>query len=158
MMSRADRIAQELLDLIVAEYKGDNSYLVSCEKKDIDEEIFAEKFPFTLDKRPEPEPEFRPPSAQSSTLSSATKPKPKQKTAKDIADEQYMVKHNKEQADLRTQQAGYREYLDFLVKRVDLAVLCEQLDAPITQNPLSVLEQIQAYEDEEQPVVEEPGN
>lgn len=104
----------------MAEYKGDNTYIVSCEPKAIDEELFADKFPYTLDKRPDPEPEFRPPSAQS-TLSSATKPKPKQKTAKDIADEQYMIRHNKQQAELKAQQIGYREFLDFLVKRVELA-------------------------------------
>lgn len=121
-MAKADRIAQEILDLIIAEYKGDNTYIVSCEKKEIDEEAFMDKFPYTLDKRPDPEPEFRPPSLSQSTLSSnsASMPKPKQKTAKDIADEQYMAKHNSEQAELQRQQAINREYLEFLAKRVDL--------------------------------------
>lgn len=38
--TKADKIAQELLDLILAEYKGDNTYIVSCEKKHIDEDEF----------------------------------------------------------------------------------------------------------------------
>ena len=58
--SKADKIAQELLDLILAEYKGDNTYIVSCEKKNIDEEAFQNKFPYTLDVRL-PEPDIRPP-------------------------------------------------------------------------------------------------
>ena len=40
------------MDLIIAEYKGDNTYIVSCEKKNIDEDDFRDKFPYTLDAKP----------------------------------------------------------------------------------------------------------
>jgi hypothetical protein len=33
IFSKADAIAQDLLDQILREYKSDNSYIVSCEKK-----------------------------------------------------------------------------------------------------------------------------
>jgi hypothetical protein len=48
--------------LIIAEYKGDNGYLVSCEPKHIDEDDFKDKFPYTLDVIV-PEQVIRPPSA-----------------------------------------------------------------------------------------------
>jgi hypothetical protein len=32
-----------------------------------------------------------------------------------------MIRHNKQQAELKAQQTGYREFLNFLVKRVELA-------------------------------------
>lgn len=71
--------------MILAEYKGDNTYLVSCEKTQINEDDFKDKFPYTLDVIV-PEQVIRPPSAQSqsSITSGASKPTPKQKTSKDF--------------------------------------------------------------------------
>ena len=60
IFGKADKIAQELMDLILAEYKGDNQYQVSNKKIVIDEDDFKDKFPYTLD-RQEPEKEIRPP-------------------------------------------------------------------------------------------------
>jgi hypothetical protein len=77
--SKAEKIAQELLDLILAEYKGDNTYIVSCEKKQIDEEEFRNKFPYTLDVKV-PEHEIRPPTPTTIEIvknNSASKPAPK---------------------------------------------------------------------------------
>ena len=59
--------------------------------------MFKDKFPYTLDVRPiEPEPKPMS-SALSSARSSASKPAKKQKTAKEIQDEAFIAKHNKEQ-------------------------------------------------------------
>lgn len=41
------------------------------------------------------------------------------------------------------------KYLDFLTKRVDLQKLIVSLNTPISKEPLKVLKQIQAYEDDE---------
>ena len=60
LLAKADFIAQNLLDQILKEYKDDNSYFVSCEQKQIDEDAFRDKFPYTLDVKPV-EPEIRPP-------------------------------------------------------------------------------------------------
>ena len=95
VFGKADKIAQEILDLILVEYKGDYSYIVSCEKKDVDEESFLTKFPYTLDKPKEQEQEFSPPRIMSET---PDKPIQKVKTAKEIQDEEFMKKHEAEQA------------------------------------------------------------
>ena len=60
ILQEADRIAQDFLDQILKEYKDDNTYIVSCEQKQIDEDLFKDKFPYTLDIKPV-EPEIRPP-------------------------------------------------------------------------------------------------
>ena len=46
---QADLFAQEFMDLIIAEYLEDNTYTVSRDTKNIDEELFKHKFPYTLD-------------------------------------------------------------------------------------------------------------
>ena len=76
---------------MLAEYKGDNTYIVSCEKKNIDEDDFRNKFPYTLDEKPV-EKEIRPPQPPPT----ATKPAAKVKSAKDIADEAFTKKHNEQ--------------------------------------------------------------
>jgi hypothetical protein len=83
--ARADLIAQNLLDQILREYKDDNTYIVTCEKKQIDEDDFREKFPYTLDVKPV-EPEIRPPvlPSQNSSRSTASSPSKKIKTAREI--------------------------------------------------------------------------
>lgn len=80
-----------MLDLILAEYKGDNNVVASTEKVDVDEEDFKDKFPYTLDKK-EPEIEMRPPQPMQITI--ANKPEPKKKTEKELADEAFMKKHD----------------------------------------------------------------
>ena len=46
----ADKIALELLGLLVDEYKEDQTYHVSTEPTKVDEDDFKEKFPYTLDR------------------------------------------------------------------------------------------------------------
>lgn len=157
IFSKADAIAQDLLDQILREYKSDNSYIVSCEKKQIDEDAFIDKFPYTLDVRV-PEPELKPfLSTQSSVKSTASQPVKKQKTTKELQDEIFMKKHQAEQQTLKEQQNRVSEYLKFLVKRIDMQEFIQTLDKPIELNPLAVLAQIQAYEDEEPPKLESPA-
>lgn len=96
------------------------------------------------------EPEPKPiPSALSSARSSASKPAKKQKTAKEIQDEAFIVKHNKEQKIIQDQQQRVADFLQFMIEKIDMQNLISDLDKPIELNPLIVLSQIQAYEDEE---------
>ena len=91
IIGKADRIAQELMDLILAQYKGDNRYLVSTEKVVVDEDDFRDKFPYTLDHR-EPEVEIRPPQPMQIVIG-GKKPEAKRKTEKELADEAFLMKH-----------------------------------------------------------------
>ena len=97
LLAKADFIAQNLLDQILKEYKDDNSYIVSCEQKQIDEDAFRDKFPYTLDVKPV-EPEIRPPTLppQNSARSAASSPAKKAKSAKELQDEVFLKKHEKE--------------------------------------------------------------
>lgn len=139
IIGKADRIAQELMDLILAEYKGDNQYLVSTEKVVVDEDDFREKFPYTLDRR-EPEVEIRPP--QPMQIQIGNKPEPKKKTEKELADEAFLKKHEEQQKSLKEHQDKCREVLDFMVSKIDLNQMILSLDQPVKQNPLVVLANI----------------
>lgn len=44
--------------------------------------------------------------------------------------------------------------MEFLCKRTDLLKLIESLNCPIKQDPLKVLKQIQAYEEDESSVLQ----
>ena len=46
------------------------------------------------------------------------------------------------------------DYLAFVISKIDMHELTKTLDTPIELNPLAVLAQIQAYEDEEPPRLE----
>ena len=47
-------------------------------------------------------------------------------------------------------------YLDFLVSCVNFNELISAIDQPIRRNPIQVLAEIQTFDDEEPPEIEEP--
>ena len=56
---------------------------------------------------------------------------------------------------MEERQKIVEEYLGFLCKRVDLLKLMASLNNPIEQDPLKILKQIQAYEDDESTINQE---
>lgn len=77
-----------------------------------------------------------------------TTPK-KVKSEREVADEKFKDEHAKKESKFDERHAEVSHFLDFMCKRVDLNKLIESLNTPIARDPLKVLKQIQAYEDEE---------
>lgn len=50
----AELISAEFMQAMIEEYKNDDSYQCNAENTKIDEDLFKDKFPWTLDKVPEP--------------------------------------------------------------------------------------------------------
>lgn len=50
----AELIAAEFMGTLVENYKQDNKLFLNNQKIDVDEDLFKHKFPWTLDKEPEP--------------------------------------------------------------------------------------------------------
>jgi len=53
-----------------------------------------------------------------------------------------LKKHNEQQAKLKAQHEGCKEFLDFMVKRIDITQLIQAIDTPVDKNPLVVLQMI----------------
>ena len=87
------------------------------------------------------EPEIRPPvlPQQISARSSASTPAKKVKTAKELQDEVFLKKHEKEQEILNQQHKRVADYLNFVISKIDMPELIRTLDTPIELNPLAVL-------------------
>ncbi len=87
------------------------------------------------------EPEIRPPvlTTQNSARSSASSPAKKVKTAKELQDEVFLKKHEKEQEILKQQNRKVADYLAFVISKIDMPEFIKSLDTPIELNPLAVL-------------------
>lgn len=108
---KADRIAQELMELLIEDYKADEGYTVTTEPMQIDEESFKDKWPYTLDVKPEPEPISAPNSARSAASAPAKKPK----TQKEKDDDAYLEKHSKQMAEVDSHNKRVTNFLDHMV-------------------------------------------
>lgn len=145
ILQKADLITDELLKIILEDYKEDTGFDVNATRDQPDEEEFKTKFPWTLDKVPEKPPAPKP---------AGTKPaselgqKPA-KTAREIEDEKYREKHAGLAKINQDRQDKVEGFLDFLCKRCDLIKLKDSLNKPIEQDPLKILTQIQGYDDED---------
>ena len=60
IFAKADLITDELLELILNEYKQDDEFNLNATHEQPDEEDYKEKFPWTMDKKPEPKPSPKP--------------------------------------------------------------------------------------------------
>lgn len=86
----ADRIAQELMDLLIQDYKEDEVFVVSKDRIVVDEEAFKNKFPYTLDKiEPERPIVIKQQQPVVSPKGAAAPPKPAP-TAKELADRKFL--------------------------------------------------------------------
>ena len=143
MFAKADAIADEMLKALLDNYKDDTRFLLSVKVNQPDEDDFKDKFPWTLDKQPEKEKPKEP-----VIIKRPETPK-RVKSEREIADEKFKQDHQQKQDKFDERHANVAKYMEFLCKRVDLAKLITALNTPIAKDPLKVLKQIQAYEDDE---------
>jgi hypothetical protein len=151
---KVDQITDELLNAILQDFKQDGD--VKLEVEDVDEAAFADKWPYTLDKRLEEKeaPVPKPPVPQASAQQEEEKKLQAEREAENEAKRKHdkaMAKYHEEQRVLAAQQAQVVEYLDFMVEIVDKEVLMQALAKPIEHDPLKILEKIQAFDTEEEP-------
>ena len=82
----ADAMAKELLQAMVEGYKQDNQFELENPQKTIDEDLFEDKFPYTLDKKPVKSPPKASPIKKPEDAKGEVK---KVKTEREAADEAY---------------------------------------------------------------------
>ena len=150
LIQKADAIADELLKALIDGYKNESKFGLTAKVKQPDEDEFRDKFPWTLDRVPEKpkEPEI---------IKRPETPK-RVKSDREIADEKFKAQHYAHLDKLEERHAEVSKYLDFLCKRTDLQKLIEALNDPIKKDPLKVLKQIQAYEEDESSVIQNDSN
>lgn len=125
------------------DYKNNDEFVISKEQEQPDEEEWKNKFPWTLDKKPEPKPSPKP-----SGVKVGAQPRPP-KTANQIKDEEFRKKNEQSMNALREREEKVQDFLDFLCARVDLKEMMEALNKPIVRDPLKVLSQIVNCYDED---------
>jgi len=118
--------------------------VINKEQEYLDEEEWKQKFPWTLEKKPEPKPSPKP-----LGVKVGAQPRPA-KTANQIRDEEFKKKHEQSMNVLREREEKVIDFLDFLCARVDLKELMESLNKPIERDPLKVLSQIVNCYDEDE--------
>ena len=118
--------------------------MINKEQEYLDEEEWKQKFPWTLEKKPEPKPSPKP-----LGVKVGAQPRPA-KTANQIRDEEFKKKHEQSMNVLREREEKVIDFLDFLCARVDLKELMESLNKPIERDPLKVLSQIVNCYDEDE--------
>jgi len=144
LMARADLITNELLELLIEDYKADGDFNLNASREQPDEDQFKDKFPWTLDKKPEPKPSPKPVGVKV-----GAQPRPP-KTIREIRDEQYKGKHEESIKKLQAREDRVIEFLDFMIKRVDLKELMEALNKPIERDPMRILsQQVNCYDDDD---------
>ena len=121
MLARADLITDELLELILEDYK-EGDFNLNTAQDQPDEEDYKEKFPWTLDKKPEPKPSPKP-----AGVKVGAQPRPP-KTVREIRDEEFKTKHDENMALLKGREEQVIDFLDFMCKRTDLRELMEALN------------------------------
>ena len=120
--------------------------MINKEQEYLDEEEWKQKFPWTLEKKPEPKPSPKP-----LGVKVGAQPRPA-KTANQIRDEEFKKKHEQSMIVLREREEKVIDFLDFLCARVDLKELMESLNKPIERDPLKVLSQIVNCYDEDESI------
>ena len=88
IFAKADVITDELLELILKDYKEDNEFNLNATHEQPDEEEYKEKFPWTLDVKPKPKPSPKP-----EGVKMGAQPRPP-KTIREIKDEEFKAKHD----------------------------------------------------------------
>ena len=126
------------------DYKNNDEFVINKEQEYLDEEEWKQKFPWTLEKKPEPKPSPKP-----LGVKVGVQPRPA-KTANQIRDEEFKKKHEQSMNVLREREEKVIDFLDFLCARVDLKELMESLNKPIERDPLKVLSQIVNCYDEDE--------
>lgn len=86
-----------------------------------------------MDKKPEPKPSPKP-----AGVKVGVQPKPP-KTARELKDEEYKKKHEENMEKLKGQEDKATDFLDFMIKRVDLRELTDALNRPIARDPMKIL-------------------
>ena len=117
-----DHMTEELFSILLEQYKEENDIDLNATHEQPDEEDFKDKFPWTLDKRPEPPKPVAPKSIS---------PEKRVKTDRELKDEQYMSVHERNMAKLNDIQGKAEKFLEFMCKRIDLRRLARQLTDPI---------------------------
>ena len=146
LLAKADLITDELLELILEDYKEAGDFDLNTAQDQPDEEDYKEKFPWTLDKKPEPKPSPKP-----AGVKVGAQPRPP-KTVREIRDEEFKSKHDENMALLKGREEQVIDFLDFMCKRTDLRELMEALNKPIERDPMKILSQIVNCYDEEDSV------
>jgi hypothetical protein len=126
-----DHMTDELLNILLEQYKEENDIDLNATHEQPDEEDFKDKFPWTLDKKPEP-------------AKSPAKPLQagkRVKTEREVKDEKFLEKHNRDMEKLDDIQDKAEKFLEFMCKRVDLKKLAEQLMIPIDSMDSMILPQ-----------------
>jgi len=129
--------------MMISDYKNNDEFVLNAEQEQIDEEEWKDKFPWTMDKKPEPKPSPKP---QGVKLGAQPRPP---KTLREIKDLEFKERHEENLAILREREDKVVEFLDFICKRVDLDVLMEALNKPIQRDPMKILSQIVNCYDED---------
>jgi hypothetical protein len=93
------------------------------------------------------------PKVKESVVKKVETPK-KVKSDREVADEKFKEEHGKKESKFNERHSEVSQFLDFMCKRVDLKNLIEALNTPISRDPLKVLKQIQAYEDDESSILQ----
>ena len=88
LMAQADAITDELLNLILEDYKADEEFDTNATQEQPDEDDYREKFPWTLDKKPEPKASPKPPGVKVGA------PPKQPKTERELKDEAFKKKHD----------------------------------------------------------------
>jgi hypothetical protein len=139
LFAKADAIADEMLRVLIESYKENSRFELTSRVNQPDEEEFKNKFPWTLDKLPLP---------KEPAIIKRPEVKKRVKSERELADEKFKAEHLKKQQTVDERHTEIAKYLDFLCNRVDMRQLLEQLNTPIAKDPLKVLKQIQAYDDD----------
>ena len=141
--AQADLITDELMSLLLEGYKQEDDFDLNATNEQPDEEEFKDKFPWTMDKKPEPKPAPVP-----AGVKKGAQPKPP-KTMREIKDETFKRKHEEDMEKLQDREKKVITFLDFMCKRVDLKELIEALNKPIERDPMKILSQMVNNYDEE---------
>ena len=142
--AKADKITEELLELLIEDYKLNSEFNLNATNDQPDEEDFKDKFPWTLDKKPEPKPSPKPAGVKLGV------PQRPPKTARELQDEEFKRKHSEQMNKLKEREDKVIDFLDFMCKRVDLRELMEHLNKPIARDPMKILsQQVNCYDEED---------
>lgn len=141
--AQADLITDELMHLLIDNYKNEDDFDLNAANEQPDEEEFKDKFPWTMDKKPEPKPAPKP-----AGVKVGVAPKPP-KTLREIKDDAFKQKHEEALQKLKDRENRVISFLDFMCKRVDLKELIEALNKPIQRDPMKILSQMVNCYDEE---------
>ena len=102
-----------MLRALLDDYKSNSKFALTIKVSQPDEDEFKNKFPWTLDKVPEPK-------LKEPTATKKVETPKRIKSEREIADEKFKDEHNKKQAKFDERHTEVQFFLDFMCKRVDL--------------------------------------